>query len=541
MNKYIVYISVLLVLVCTSCGDQWDEYYHGRKEAGEEDLDQTMQEFFATNGEYSEFYKQLNLCELDVELAKEQQQLTLWVVNNDAMKSAGMEDGDKVRMQYHMNYLPFLQSDLKEGLRIPSLNGIYLQITKKGEETYINRSKVEHSYRLKNGVIHVISELMKSKINMFDYIRELPEEYSMFRDSVMKNNVMLFDKANSIPIGVDITGNTVYDSVFYVHNPLFEKAEFNSEFKQFTLLLPDNTVLKDCFDKLEAQYNAMGKTVTAVDSATAMTWIKEAAFYNGELNDFSKTDISSSFGRIWRTTVQKIDQNSLEELSNGILYQMTDVKIPTNYILTRIKSLPHYYEYLTEEEQKQYYTFMNTTKIAIFEDSATPKPAILSNYYILDLNGDETVDGPFWTEFPPLERYRETEASPYKARVMQVPCGEYDLYMGFHSSGHPYINVYFDGNTDGTTASPDENMKLIGSNLSIVSSNPWNFDRVNETTSDLYGDKVTKWDGLGGKVGTVTIQGEGMSSFRLRVEFYKGDSKKLRIYHWALKPSASNY
>lgn len=541
MNKYIVYISVLLVLVCTSCGDQWDEYYHGRKEAGEEDLDQTMQEFFATNGEYSEFYKQLNLCELDVELAKEQQQLTLWVVNNDAMKSAGMEDGDKVRMQYHMNYLPFLQSDLKEGLRIPSLNGIYLQITKKGEETYINRSKVEHSYRLKNGVIHVISELMKSKINMFDYIRELPEEYSMFRDSVMKNNVMLFDKANSIPIGVDITGNTVYDSVFYVHNPLFEKAEFNSEFKQFTLLLPDNTVLKDCFDKLEAQYNAMGKTVTAVDSATAMTWIKEAAFYNGELNDFSKTDISSSFGRIWRTTVQKIDQNSLEELSNGILYQMTDVKIPTNYILTRIKSLPHYYEYLTEEEQKQYYTFMNTTKIAIFEDSATPKPAILSNYYILDLNGDETVDGPFWTEFPPLERYRETEASPYKARVMQVPCGEYDLYMGFHSSGHPYINVYFDGNTDGTTASPDENMKLIGSNLSIVSSNPWNFDRVNETTSDLYGDKVTKWDGLGGKVGTVTIQGEGMSSFRLRVEFCKGDSKKLRIYHWALKPSASNY
>lgn len=58
---------------------------------------------------------------------------------------------------------------------------------------------------------------------------------------------MLFDKANSIPTGVDITGNTVYDSVFYVYNPLFEKAQFNSEFKQFTLFLPDNEVLKDCF------------------------------------------------------------------------------------------------------------------------------------------------------------------------------------------------------------------------------------------------------------------------------------------------------
>ena len=110
----------------------------------------------------------------------------------------------------------------------------------------------------------------------------------------------------------------------------------------------------------------------------------------------------------------------MEELSNGILYKMTEVKIPTNYILTRIKSLVHYYEYLTEAEQQQYYTFMNTTKISIFEDSATPKPEILSNYYILDLNGDEEASD-FWVEFPPLERYRDKDTDPYRARIMQVP------------------------------------------------------------------------------------------------------------------------
>lgn len=540
MNKYILYIGVLLTLTFVSCSDKWDEYYHGGDKATEETLNETLSEFFAKNAEYSAFYKELKACGLDSELEKEQQQLTFWVVDNEAMAASGIEPEDTVRMKYHINYLPFLQSDLKTGLRIPTLNGVYLQISKQGEDTYVNRSKVVHSYRLKNGVVHVIDQLMKSKINMFDYIRQLPDEYSIFRDSIMKNNEMLFDKVNSIPVGVDITGNTVYDSIFYVHNPLFEKAKFNSEFEQFTLFLPNNVVMKDCFDKLTTQYAAMGKIVTAVDSATAMTWIKEAAFYSGELKNFSATDIKSAFNRIWRTTIQKIDESSVEELSNGIMYQMTDVKIPTNYILTRIKSLAHYYEYLTEEEQKTLYAFSNTTKIAIFEDSATPKPEILSNYYILDLNGDEELS-PFWVEFPPLERYKESELSPYKARTMQVPCGEYDLYMGFHSSGHPYVNVYFDGNTDGTTPSSDANMKLIGSNLSIVSSNPWNFDRVNETTSDLYGDKVTKWDGLGGLVGTVKIDGEGMSSFRIRVEFYKGDSKKLRIYHWALKPSANNY
>ena len=377
MNKYILSICALLTLIFISCSDKWDEYYHGSNKLSEEILDETLREFFDGNPEYSEFYNQLKACGLDKELTKEQQQLTFWVVDNAAIIASGIDSKDTLRMEYHINYLPFLQSDLKNGLRIPTLNGVYLQITKQGEDTYVNKYKVQRSYRLKNGVVHVIDELMKSKINMFDYIKNLPDEYSIFRDSVMKNNEMRFDKVNSIPTGVDITGNTVYDSVFYVYNPLFEKAEFNSEFKQFTLFLPDNNVMKGCFDKLEVQYKAMGKTLTALDSATAMTWIKEAAFYSGELKDFSTVDIKSSFNRIWRTTVQKIDESSQEELSNGIMYKMTDVKIPTNYILTRFESLVHYYEYLTEEEQKSYYSFMNTTKIAIFEDSATPKPEIL--------------------------------------------------------------------------------------------------------------------------------------------------------------------
>ena len=539
MNKYKLYINYLLLsLLMISCNNRWDEYYNVNSPVNEIESNEDAQTFFANKPEFSEFYKQLESCGLTAELIKDQQ-MTFWVVDNDGMNSSDIMPNDTIRLKYHMNYLPFLYSDLKDGLRIPSLNGVYLQINHYDGDIYVNTSKVLRSYKLENSVVHVIDKLLKSKINMFDYIVGLSDDYSMFRDSIIKNNVMLFDKANSTPVGVDITGNTVYDSVFYVYNPLFEKAPFNSEFKQFTLFLPDNNILQDCFNTLETQYKAMGKTVTGSDSALARTWIKEAAFYNGEIKSIGDSDIKSLFGRVWRPTIQKIDFNSQEELSNGILYKMSDVKIPTNYILSRIKSLVHYYEYLTEEEQKQYYTFMNTTKISIYMDSATPKPEILPNYYILDLTGDEDATE-FWAEFPPLERYTDANNN-YKARIMTVPVGEYDLYMGFHSQGHPYINVYFDGNTDGTSPSPEENMKLIGSNLSIVNSTPWNFDRVNETTADLYGDKVVKWDGLGGLVGTIKIEGEGMSSFRIRVAFYKGDSKRLRIYHWCLKPSSSNY
>lgn len=76
-----------------------------------------------------------------------------------------------------MNYLPFLQSDLKDGLRIYFEQ--YLSANNQTRRRSV-RKPFEGGvfYRLKNGVVHVISELMKSKINMFDYIKSLPDEYS---------------------------------------------------------------------------------------------------------------------------------------------------------------------------------------------------------------------------------------------------------------------------------------------------------------------------------------------------------------------------
>ena len=171
------------------------------------------------------------------------------------------------------------------------------------------------------------------------------------------------------------------------------------------------------------------------------------------------------------------------------------------------------------------------TTPSVFVDSETPKPAVLPNYITLNITGDPDLTDEFSMEFPPLEKY--TEDGKTKARVMQVPAGEYNLYMGFHSQGHPYVDIYF-------------NNKLISSNIQTSLSTPWNFDRVNETDKDTNPvTGIAKWDGLGGLVGTVVVDGEGMASFRIKVKFNKldavGATKSLRIYHWTLKPTANNY
>ena len=69
---------------------------------------------------------------------------------------------------------------------------------------------------------------------------------------------------------------------------------------------------------------------------------------------------------------------------------------------------------------------------------------------------------------------------------------------------------------------------------------------MTETSLDLNPvSGIAKWDGLGGLVGVVNVTGDGLASFKIKVQFNKleaaGGAKTLRVYHWALKPTANNY
>ena len=530
--KKIYYLLVSSVILFSSCNEKWADYYSSSSNT-DENMNMTIVEYLGAHPEYSRFTEMLTKTGLNSELSKDQQ-ITLWIPNNTAMDASGVTETDTLRMRYHMNHLPFLRSDLKNGLRILSLNGIYFQITTKKDSIFANSSRVLKSIHLKDGVIHEISSLMKSRINIYDYLKGLGSDYSMIHDTIFKYSVERFDRANSIPISVDKTGNTVYDSVFYVYNPIFDQVQFNSEFSQFTILLPSNKAINDCFQTLQNTYSSMGKTLAKSDSTLAWAWIKQAMFFTG-VADFSKVDISSAYGKIWRTTVQQLDLANPINMSNGIIYNVTKLKIPNNVIITRIKSLVEYWEY--QDADKLYpstedlYTFTGISgSPTIYVADATPKINILPNYIVLQASGIVDSNNEFSIEFPPLERYFSAADGKYHVRVMTVPTGEYNLYMGFRASAHPFVYVYFNG-------------IQIGPEVQAGLSTPWNYDRVTET------DPTTaKWDGLGGSVGTVNVTKDdgtsGMASFKIKVKWSRNDpagTKKMQIYHWALKPTANNY
>ncbi len=538
MKKIFLLLIVSAGIFWTSCSDDWNNYYEGNSQE-EATSPLTLKEFFESEEgqEYSDFYGMLKATGWDEELGRNQF-LTIWAVKNENFDALYKNTSDTTMVGYHLTYLPYGKAELKNGLRIPALNKVYLNISDRDNDFYVNSSKIMNSSRFKNGVVNEVSGLLLPLISMYDHIKKLGNDYSIIRDSIMFYSKKVFDKPNSRPIGVDGSGNTVYDSVFYVTNPLFDKADFNSGFKQFTMFLPSNEAIESCYETLHMQYQMMGKQFLHADTLLMINWIKEAIFHDGLLTTYPGNevqDLKSPFGKIWRTSVQEVDEDHPEWVSNGIIYNVTKIKIPNNIIITRIKSLVHYFEFLTAEEQAEYYTFNNAKAFSIYKGDGTPTGATLngepvSYYWCLKADGDATNNDEFSVEFFPID-YQN-----HKATVMKVPPGEYYFYMGFRSKGHPYVDIYF--NSGDQPILPDATP--VGIELPIVNSSPWNYDRVTEVDP-----KISKWNGLGGLIGTVMVEGTEMNTFKIKVKFnhpdVAGGAKVLYIYHWALKPTENNY
>ncbi|MFR9166507.1 MAG: fasciclin domain-containing protein [Dysgonomonas sp.] len=516
----------------SACSDDWDDHYKTRPD-NEEMSPLTLKEYFEGNSSYSKFYELLKSTGVADELGKDQY-LTVWAIDNDHYDYTGLESlNDSLVAKYHVCNLSFGLNDLKDGLRIRALNGKYVTIYEDGNAFEVNRVKITSSLRFKNGTVHVISSLLEPKNNIFDYLQSLSDDYSIIRDSIMYYNIKVFDKANSVPIGVDASGSTIYDSVFYMNNPLFEKADLTSEYKNFTAFIPSNRVIEDCFEKLDEQYKSMNQLFQLKDTLTAINWIKEAIFHNGAVEDYGTvTDLNSAFGKVWRTTVQQVDLNSRQDMSNGLIYDVQKIKIPNGIIITRIKSLIYYYDFLSAEDQATLYIARGLKPGEYLKSATFDKDPKGEPYMLLTAAGDPNSDDEFSVEFPPLEFDKETQESS----VMQVPVGEYKLYLGFRSTAHPYVDVYFESG-DGYVPMTSNAIK-VASELKISDSSPWNYDRVTETES-------SKYNGLGGFVGNVTVTGNEMGSFRLKVKFNRantaGSAKTLSMYHWALKPTENNY
>ena len=197
------------------------------------------------------------------------QRSTILIVSNKHFKMPDAKNMDFIAKS-HISDIEMSPANLSNGERLMMWHGKYVNvdIDSLGQSGQIinhimfNNAAVKEVIKTNNGYIYVISDMINTPISLYDYINNLDENYSIFKNMVISSGSKIFDKSSSKVIGVNEQGNTVYDSVFIYKNALFDSKGFdmNSESLTATMLLFSNDVINNALSDAKNRLNLRNMT-----------------------------------------------------------------------------------------------------------------------------------------------------------------------------------------------------------------------------------------------------------------------------------------
>ena len=537
--------SILLISGIYACNDDWDSHYSQEEQVVNNVnitvVNKSAVDYLQSQPELSTMYQLFSETGVLDEMIEKDLLFTILVVNDDnALSRAVVTDDRTFLAKSHISDISLSPSNLSDGQRVLMWNGKYINVSKVENEDNatsisFNGIAVKKITKVNNGYVYEIEDYVETPKSLYELIEGLGDDYSIFREMIMERNQLTFDKEASKIIGVDETGSNVYDSIFIVTNPYFEAQGFNmmSESLSATVLIPSNEVVNRALTV--ARQNLQEWGMLREDSILE-NWTFQSVFFDKKLSksDFeANIDLNSIFSKQWRTTVQQVDLENPVSLSNGVAYYVTDMKIPTNVLIYRVKDYMRWYEYLSEEEKALYFDNENLTfdKMETKVSEWSGWPGVFPNI-INRVVRFKTTDAAIkeytlnFTAFSYDEKNKVT--TPYK-----IPPGEYDLCLGFEQKMGHDVEVSFNGEYVGTVTA------------SQLTKTDFHYDRGGQGYPEGYDvnkatdKKKTNYDRDGGKVGVITI--EGTEPVNVVIKFHGINASKCCFHHWCLKPTKNCY
>lgn len=546
MNKNInLLMFFAAVLLLSSCDKDWQNHY------GQQDMEIDNVQIEMTNEDIesylrsSDYGKMAELFEktgVFTEMRERELLYTVYVVGNEVLTVPTDTTASKFLARSHIHTASISPSNLKDGQRVVVWNGKYVDITLEGSGEDVraiafNGSQVVKVVKADNGYIYVLDQAINTPQSLLEVLENLDDEqYAVFKDMVLSKNIKEFNRSASLPIGVNEAGNTLYDSVFTIRNPYFQQKGINlfTEAAEYTMLIPSDEQIENALQLAKETIAEWG--VVRQDSIFE-NWIFQAAFFRERLTrdrfeNPEEIDLISAFEKQWRTTVNKVDLDNPVEMSNGIAYYVTDLKIPNNVLLYRYKDYFHWYEFLTAGDKDKYYQLTNLSFNRVSTEVAawTPGygwPQIENRALWLDLQDRTVFDGTL--DFTAYHITRHADNS-YDLSEYKLPPGEYTLHLGFASRHRGSIlDVLF-------------NDKLVRT-LSVLDYQGYSRDRFGGGGPEFYPSNLANtYDRDGGQIDTIRVTGTELVPIKLTLRAYEhSTSHTLAPMHWTIRPTTNNY
>ncbi len=557
----------LAIGLLASCQELKDDDHYGKADTPISNnelkiVNVSSQEYISSRGDLSEMNGLFAGQGIYDELNKKAQLSTILVVTNDHFRKP--EEKTEFITRSHISDISISPANLEDGTRLMMWHGKYVNVSidEMGKEGNIvdhilfNNGAVKEVIKTTTGYVYVISEMIETPTSLYDFINDLPDEYSIFREMVLASGGKEFDRTNSKAIGINDQGNTVYDSIFIYRNTFFEAVNFdmNSESLTATLLLPSNEVINQALD--DAHQRLASWDMVRSDSIMK-DWILKSSFYSkryspADLQTTEVNDVKSIFGTQWRTNVQQVDVSDPMELSNGIVYKVRKLHLPNNLLMYRLKDYFYYYENCTDEQKENYFKRVNLN----FKECATevaawsPLPGVWPYHENRVIRFDKPSDiadaDGFQLDFTPVKLNADGTVRPYL-----FPPGAYRFAMGSvqNQSLGITVSILIDGQEVArsrtiTWGTSTEFHYDRGTTLSNTHPEGYDASYVREVGGN---SKAANYDTDGGQMMDELVipdvKGDGSPVqivMRLKCESWEGKTN-VKIHHWCLRPTVNNY
>lgn len=340
-NKILKALGCLAVLAASACTHAVDDYYNGGGSVAGEG---TVLEFLEQSPEYSQFVKLVEQTGM-TEILSGRDLVTVWAPVDSLMPAeevAAMSDAEKLRLvRNHISITTIFSRNLSRLSTVGTLAGKYLSVTGGGGSFTIDGVALSELDRVfQNGVVHRASEWLTPRKNLYQWLEEVGDDYSRFRDTLMAHNTRVFDKTNSPIVGVDENGQIIYDSVWIVKNDLLNDLDLNDESVRYTLLAPNNAAFEEMFREKKEYLESVEREVTQEDTLKWVTWMMQAALHRGVVEFQPDNTLRSLLGREVRTNYQTVLDPV--EMSNGRVYPMSKCYVPRSIYFENVTFNPYY-------------------------------------------------------------------------------------------------------------------------------------------------------------------------------------------------------
>ncbi|MCD8185594.1 MAG: hypothetical protein LUD68_03805 [Rikenellaceae bacterium] len=562
-------ISALLL---SSCSDEWDSHYSQQEQEFDVEgltvINGEILDYLSSTAEYSSMYNLLDRTGILDSMKTRDQIFTVLTVDNQLLQVE--LDDEKYTAMSFISDLAFSPANMANGQRILMWNGKYLTITIDDNGTIaFNGSQTVKIIKLNDGYLYEINSIVNPPKSLIEHIQGLSDEYSMFRDSVLKYNAREFDRENSLPIGVDATGSTVYDTIWITTNSFFANAGFDifSEANYGTVLIPFNDIVLASWAHAEERMKKWNLTDIPEmrPDSIARQFFYKVGFFNtaltlDQLNNgeedlksiFDSSNNKTGIRHIWRPGVQKVYTDQTVELSNATVYYVSYLQTPINTLIWRIKDFFWNYNNLRYEQKQEYYTFENldepiddesgwlssvtwTVDYARWMEGGMYSNGVFTcktaQYKILDLEYTNQDGNVYVLDFKPYHFHWDANQNPAPAPYL-IPPGTYNFAMALQQDARHAIDIYINGEPQASLAA------------SSTDWNNYNYDRYSNGLYPFgYTGNDSKYGHDGGPLGVVTFTEEEGTPITITIVCtdLSGSTKPLPLYAWTLTPTEDCY